>query len=119
MKVVLFRIFAWGSLLLGIIGMILPVMPTTPFLLAALYFAAESPRVRNLIKNHPLLNKYVEGYQKKSKYSCIVRYGPIAMLWCSLGISFYFSTSPAVDWSLLAVGISGTLFFLMFKIRQA
>lgn len=117
MKHLLFVILAWFFLLLGIIGILLPVMPTTPFLLAALYFAAESPQVQKFINGNPLLKKYVEGFQGREPLPPKIKYASLAMVWISLSISFYFSTSAVTHGILLLVGIILSIYFLRLKIR--
>lgn len=45
---------AWVSVGLAVLGAVLPVMPTVPFLLVAVWgFAKSSPRMRNRILRHP------------------------------------------------------------------
>lgn len=51
------------SLGLGVVGMVLPVMPTTPFLLLAAYcFARSSERMHRWLVTHPRFGGYVAGF---------------------------------------------------------
>ncbi|WP_225976647.1 MULTISPECIES: YbaN family protein [Corynebacterium] len=48
----------------GIIGIVLPLFPTTPFLLLAAYcFAKSSPRMHDWLLSHPQLGPYITNYQ--------------------------------------------------------
>lgn len=50
----LWRALALFFVLLGLIGIVLPVMPTVPFLLAALWAASKGwPRLEAWLLNHP------------------------------------------------------------------
>lgn len=47
---------------LGVIGMFVPILPTTPFLLLAAYcFARSSERLHRWLVNHPRLGMYIVG----------------------------------------------------------
>ena len=49
---------------LGVIGMILPVMPTTPFLLLASWlFLKSSPELHRWLLNHKILGIYIRNYE--------------------------------------------------------
>ena len=70
MKKILYILIGCISLGLGIIGVILPILPTVPFvLLAALCFAKSSERLENWFKNTKLYrgNNIKSGMTKQAK----------------------------------------------------
>jgi uncharacterized membrane protein YbaN (DUF454 family) len=75
---ILFMIGGFLLLALGVIGIVLPVLPTTPFLLAASFcFMKSSDRLHHWIMNHkyfgPRINRIREaGLTKKEKISIYV-----------------------------------------------
>lgn len=49
----------------GIAGIVLPLVPTTPFLLLAAYsFARSSPALHNWLLSHPTLGKPIDDWQR-------------------------------------------------------
>lgn len=58
------------SLILGIIGIPLPLLPTTPFLLlAAFSFSQSSERLHDWIMSHPQLSPPIHDWQKHGAIS--------------------------------------------------
>lgn len=55
-----------ASVVLGLIGVLLPVMPTVPFmLLAAFCFARSSPRLDAWLSGHPVFGPHVRAWREK------------------------------------------------------
>jgi uncharacterized membrane protein YbaN (DUF454 family) len=56
---------AWLCILLGIIGIILPVMPTVPFLLVAAWAASRSsPKLNHWLHNHPRFGRLLRDWEE-------------------------------------------------------
>ena len=79
------------SVVLGVVGIFLPLLPTTPFLLlAAACFVRSSPRFYQWLVQHPRLGTYIlhylngEGMPKRAKWLTI------AMIWSTISISAFF-----------------------------
>ncbi|OLO05336.1 hypothetical protein BTW07_04740 [Salinicola socius] len=54
------------SFALGVIGLFLPVMPTTCFMLAAVWLASRgSPRFANWIRNHPRFGPPIQSWERE------------------------------------------------------
>ena len=106
MKRFFYRILAIFFIILGIIGAFLPVMPTVPFLLAALYFAADEPGIKNFINSNRLLKKYLDFYQGKGSVPLYEKVAVLSALWISLGFSCYILNNRML-WNVLlaATGI--------------
>jgi uncharacterized protein len=55
---------AWLCVGLGVIGIILPVFPTTPFLIVAVWaFSRSSPELAEKIRYHPIVGRYIRDWE--------------------------------------------------------
>lgn len=108
-----------GSLSLGagIIGIFLPLLPTTPFLLlsAALYFRS-SPRLYNWLLSHKHLGKYIKNFREKGVIPLHAKIISLLMLWFSLAYCAFF-VIPVLLWQFvfLAIALGVSTYILSFK----
>jgi hypothetical protein len=76
---------------LGILGIVLPLLPTTPFLLLALAcYTRSSQRLYNWILNNKLFGDYIENYIKRKGIPLKIKMVSISLLWTTILISAIF-----------------------------
>lgn len=70
---------------LGIIGIALPILPTTPFLIiAAACYAKGSKRFYNWFINNKLLGSYIKNYLENKGISIRAKIISISLLWATI-----------------------------------
>ena len=84
MKKFFYTVLAFLFLLLGVIGIALPIMPTVPFFLAALYFAAASPALKKHLLNNRIFRCYISIYRDPQGISKRTLYFSLAGTYLSL-----------------------------------
>ena len=73
---------------LGIIGVFLPVMPTVPFLLVALFcFERSSKKYHDMILNNKYFGKVLKDYYEGKGLTISVKIKAILFLSCGIGFS--------------------------------
>jgi uncharacterized protein len=93
----------WLSVGLGVVGIFLPVLPTTPFLLlAAACFARSSPRFYQWLVGHPRLGPWIRGYLDGKGMPLKAKVYAIGLMWVSIGFSCWLV--PLVWVRVLMVG---------------
>ncbi|RLA39588.1 MAG: DUF454 domain-containing protein [Gammaproteobacteria bacterium] len=76
------------SLVLGVVGIFLPLLPTTPFLLlAAGCFVRSSDRFYGWLISHPVLSKYILAYLDGSGIPRKAKYYTLLTMWLTMGVS--------------------------------
>lgn len=80
----------WLSVALGVIGIFLPVLPTTPFLLlAAACFIRSSKRFYLWLVNHRQLGPWIVDYLEGQGIPLKGKVYAIGLMWLSIGLSCY------------------------------
>ena len=76
---------------LGIFGIFIPLLPTTPFLLlASACYIRSSKRLYNWLLNNRLLGIYLKNYIEKKAIPLKVKLITISILWLTIGYSIIF-----------------------------
>ncbi|MDF2698642.1 MAG: hypothetical protein K0Q49_198 [Haloplasmataceae bacterium] len=79
------------AVILGLIGIILPILPTTPFLLlGAACFFRSSNKMYKLLINNRYLGVYIKNYQEKKGIPLKIKISVITFLWISIIYSAFF-----------------------------
>lgn len=111
---------AFLCLALGIIGIFVPILPTTPFLLlAAWLLARSSKRLHTWLLNHKILGSYIKDFQESKALPLHVKIISISTLWLTLLCSIiWFSNGKAWLILLLAlIGAAVTWHILSYKTK--
>ncbi|WP_414468395.1 YbaN family protein [Methanobacterium sp. ACI-7] len=114
--------FVLGLTLLGmgIVGVIIPLLPTTPFILAAfLCFGKSSKKAERWILNNRYFGSYIENYKAKNGIPLDIKFKSIAFLWITLIISsIFFFSQLYVLLLLLIIGIIVTTHIFLLKTKN-
>jgi hypothetical protein len=104
------------SLGLGILGIFVPVLPTTPFLLlAAACYARSSQRFYDWLLNNKWFGNYIRNYLQGKGVPLKVKVLTLALLWITIGCSVMFAVEVflvRVFLILIAIGVSIHIFSL-------
>jgi len=100
-------VIGWISVTLGIIGIFLPVLPTTPFLLlAAACFVRSSRRFYDWLVTHPRLGPWFRDYLEGKGIPLKGKVYAITTMWISIGVSCWL---VPMFWARIGMLTSATL----------
>lgn len=111
--------FILGSLffVLGSIGLILPLLPTTPFYLASVgCFMKSSPSFASSILKHPICGSIISDYQHHRCVRPHIKKKAILVLWISILTSIIMAPLIMVKIGLVFIGLGCT--FMIQKLNE-
>jgi uncharacterized membrane protein YbaN (DUF454 family) len=104
------------SLVLGMIGIVLPILPTTPFLiLAAFCFLRSSSRLYNWLIGHKVFGRYIYNYMTYRAVMKRTKIVAMVLLWASLLISIMVVDNLHIRLLLLVVGLAVSIHIATLK----
>jgi len=105
---------------IGVIGIFLPLLPTTIFLiLASICFLKSSPKASEWLRNHKILGGYIDNYQNNTGLTRNAKITNIITLWTSISLSAFLLTEELyIRIILLAIAIGVTIHLAMIKTKK-
>lgn len=115
MKIVL-NIVGSLAVILALLGVFLPLLPTTPFLLlASACFVRSSDRMHRWLLNNRVFGEYLRNFESGRGIPLRAKLVAIALLWLSMGWSIWLVKPVLLKLMLAAIGISVTIYLARFK----
>ncbi len=101
---------------LGIIGIFIPVLPTTPLLLLASYcYVRSSEKLYLWLINHRIFGRYIRDYNKYRAVDKKSKTIAVILIWVSMMISMSLISKTPVRIVLLITGLAVTYFISTIK----
>ena len=113
----LYLIVGLLSLLLGVIGIVVPLLPTVPFiLLAAFCFARSSERLHQWLMSHPWFAEALNNWQTKRALNRTLKRRAMIMTTLSFAISI--TLVPLIWVKLMLLGMLCGLLIYLWQIPE-
>ncbi len=98
------RLLALGSLALGLIGVLLPGLPTVPFLLLSAFAAGKGwPRFENWLLAHPKFGPPVQQWRQYGSVPRRAKWLASLMMALSLSLLWYSSLALWLQWLISSI----------------
>jgi len=105
------------SVVLATLGIVLPLLPTTPFLLlAAACFIRSSDRLYRWLIAHKWFGPYIRNYREFRALTLRTKIMTVVLLWITLGFTIFgLIDNLMIQIALILIGLGVTLHVLRYK----
>jgi uncharacterized membrane protein YbaN (DUF454 family) len=105
-----------AAVILGVVGIFLPLLPTTPFLLlAAACYVKASPKLYGWLINNKYLGSYIRNYREGKGIPLKTKIVAVTLLWFTISLSAVLMGHLHISIFLLIVAICVTIHILRIK----
>jgi uncharacterized protein len=95
----------WFFVGLGIVGIVVPILPTAPFLLCAVWaFSRSSPELAEKLRNHPKAGPFIRAWQD---HGAIPTFGKVLAVTMMTAMGIYLATFSALPGWAAAIACAG------------
>ena len=106
-------------LALAVIGVFLPLLPATPFLLlASACYVRSSERLHRWLMGNRVLGTYIRNFQERRGIPLRAKVLTVVILWLSLLYSIYRLDLLLLELMLLAMGLTSSLLILRIRTQK-
>lgn len=112
LKTLLLTALGFVFLGLGAIGVLLPVWPTTPFVLVSVACFSSAPHIKDQILKIPIFREHIQNYEQRTGLSPKTVRNSLIWLWGTLLVSMVIIHKLWIIALLSVVGVSVTLHIL-------
>ena len=104
------------SLALGVIGIFIPLLPTTPFLLLASFcYLRSSQRLYQWLMEHKIFGACIYNYIAYKAVAKSIKVGTFILLWATLILSILLTDYLHVRIILVLIGVGVSIHLYMLK----
>lgn len=113
-KRVIYLVIGTLALVLGAIGLFLPVLPTTPFvILAAACYLRSSKRMHAWILRSELFGETIENYQAGRGLKRDTKIRALGLMWAAISISAFFFVDQLIFRGAMFLVASGVTVYIL------
>lgn len=103
----------------GAVGVVTPVLPTTPFLLlAAIFFSRSSKRADEWLLNSKYFGSYIQNYRNGTGVPMKTKISSVFFTWALILISIYLANNFYITILLLAIATIVSAHILLLKTKK-
>lgn len=114
MKRVIYLIIGTIALVLGALGLFLPVLPTTPFvILAAACYLRSSKRMHAWILESKLFGEMIRNYQAGKGLRRDTKIRALVLMWATISVSAYFFVDQNIFRGAMLLVASGVTIYIL------
>ena len=103
------------AVILGILGIFLPLLPTTPFLLlASACFARASPRLHNWLQTNKVFGNYLRNYENGYGIPLKAKVWVLVFMWGSMAYSIWRIDLFVIRILIAVIGVAVSIYLIRF-----
>jgi len=118
-KHLLINVLGFMFLGIGAVGVFMPLLPTTPFvILATVCFSYSNRRVYQWLKRTPFFGSFIVNIEEKQGVPMSLKIISIILVWVSLSFSMFALRAFWAYVLLSVIGVGVTMHLLMLKTKR-